>query len=925
MAELQSKHAELTPAPHLDSFSYDDGIVRMFALATLVWGLVATLVGLIVALLLVMPQWTFVEYISFGRLRPLHTNAAIFAFAGNGIFAAVYYSTQRLCKARMWSDGLSLAHFWGWQLIIVAAAITLPLGYTQGKEYAELEWPIDIAIALVWVGFFGINFFMTLVKRRERHMYVALWFYIATIVAVAILHVFNNLVVPTSLLNSVPIYAGVQDAMMQWWYGHNAVAFFLTTPFLGLMYYFLPKAAERPVFSYKLSIIHFWSLVFIYIWAGPHHLHYTSIATWASTLGMVFSLMLWMPSWGGMINGLLTLRGAWHKVATDPVLKFFVVGITFYGMATFEGPMLSIKSVNALSHYTDWTIAHVHAAALGWNGFMIFGMLYWLLPRIFQTKLWSTQLATWHFWVGTFGILLYIIPIYVAGLTQGLMWSAFTAEGNLAYPDFVETVTASRPMWWIRVGGGAMYIAGIVLMAVNYVMTWRSRPAQYEVPIIQAAPLSNENLGDPPFPVSRLEGKPVLDLAHKLDRLEQARWHRVLERMPLHFTFWVTVAVLVASGFSLIPTFLIRSNIPTIATVKPYTPLELLGRDIYVAEGCYNCHSQQIRPLFAETERYGTYSKPGEFVYDRPFQWGSRRIGPDLAREGGKQSHLWHFDHFRDPDSMTHGSVMPAYTHLMNRELNYSSLPARIRAAAMLGAPYVEELTQAEEMAREQAKLIAWELAMQGGPSTMTTANGKTIEVEKTQVIALIAYLQRLGTDLFATEETDEKAAVPMLSDEEDVLLAKYKDMLSSEAIANADASRGRAVFIKTCGVCHELFDDGGKFGPNLTGAKRSSLNYLLINIVAPSLEVPDAYKNEVILTIDGEQFSGAIVEEDEEMVVLQTAEKPRVEIYQEDIEDRKTSKLSLMPAGQLDTMEPQQVQDLLKYLQSTKQVEPPE
>ena len=409
-----------TQPQKLDSFSYDDGIVRMFALATLVWGLVGTVAGLIVAFLLPLPQlldwmaargWDVeflrtvasIEYLNFGRLRPVHTNAAIFAFAGNAIFAAVYYSTQRLCKARMWSDLLSHLHFWGWQLIIVAAAVTLPLGITQSKEYAELEWPIDIAIALVWAGFFGVNFFMTLIKRRERHMYVALWFYIATIVTVAILHIFNNLVVPSSLFKSYPIYAGVQDAMMQWWYGHNAVAFFLTTPFLGLMYYFLPKAAERPVFSYKLSIIHFWSLVFIYIWAGPHHLHYTSIATWASTLGMIFSLMLWMPSWGGMINGLLTLRGAWHKVAADPVLKFFVVGVTFYGMSTFEGPMLSIKSVNALSHYTDWTIAHVHAGALGWNGFMAFGMLYWLLPRIFQTKLWSPETGDLAFLAGHTG------------------------------------------------------------------------------------------------------------------------------------------------------------------------------------------------------------------------------------------------------------------------------------------------------------------------------------------------------------------------------------------------------------------------------------------------------------------------------------------------------------------------------------------
>lgn len=754
-----------TDRPMLDRFSYDDQIVRMFALATLVWGLVATLVGVVVAILLVLPQWTFMEYISFGRLRPLHTNAAIFAFGGNAIFAAVYYSTQRLCKARMWSDRLSHLHFWTWQLIIVAAAITLPLGITQSKEYAELEWPIDLAIAVVWVGFFGVNFFMTLIRRRERHMYVALWFYIATIVTVAILHVFNNLVMPSGLFKSVPIYAGVQDAMMQWWYGHNAVAFFLTTPFLGMMYYFLPKAAERPVFSYKLSIIHFWSLVFIYIWAGPHHLHYTSIAAWASSLGMVFSLMLWMPSWGGMINGLLTLRGAWHKVAADPILKFFVVGITFYGMATFEGPMLSIKSVNALSHYTDWTIAHVHAGALGWNGFMTFGMMYWLMPRIFQTKLYSTQLATWHFWVGTLGILLYIIPIYVAGLTQGLMWRAFTPEGNLAYPDFVETVNAIYPLWWARVAGGILYVIGIALMAYNYYMTWRSRPAKYIIPVIQAAPLTREYI-DEPAAESRLAGAQVIQLAHKLDRFQQADWHRVWERLPIRFTVWVTIAVFVASAFELVPTFLIRANVPTIASVKPYTPLELAGRDIYIAEGCYNCHSQQIRPLFAETERYGEYSKPGEFIYDRPFQWGSRRIGPDLAREGGKQSHLWHFEHFREPSAMTKGSVMPAYPHLITRKLNFGTIQSRIDVAAALGAPYERELLEAKEMALEQAQKIAEELKAQGGPSTVKDANGKQIGIEQTHIVALIAYMQRVGVDLYksADETPAETTTTPSTS-----------------------------------------------------------------------------------------------------------------------------------------------------------------
>ncbi len=745
----------LTSSPHsddahsqLDSFSYDDGIVRMFVAATIVWGIVGTLAGLIVAVLLILPWLSFgIQELSFARLRPLHTNAAIFAFAGNAVFAAVYYSTQRLCKARMWSDTLSRLHFWGWQAIIVAAALTIPFGITQGKEYAELEWPIDLAIAVVWLVIFGGNFLMTLVYRRERHMYVALWFYIATIVTVAVLHVFNNLVVPTSLFHSYSIYAGVQDAFMQWWYGHNAVAFFLTTPFLGLMYYFLPKAAERPVFSYKLSIIHFWSLVFIYIWAGPHHLHYSAMPEWATTLGMLFSLMLWMPSWGGMINGLLTLRGAWHKVAADPILKFFVVGVTFYGMSTFEGPMLSIKSVNALSHFTDWTIAHVHAGALGWNGFMTFGMIYWLLPRIFQTKLWSPKLVSLHFWIGTIGILLYIIPIYAAGLMQGLMWRAIDETGHLMYPDFVETTQSIVPLWWLRVLGGALFVAGTVMMGINALMTWKSRPATYEEPVVRAARLSADYVDHSPAVVNELEGAPVLEFGKKLNMFAKMGWHRQWERLPVTFTVLVTVAVIVATLFEVIPTFLIRTNVPTIATVKPYTPLELAGRQLYVSEGCYNCHSQQIRPMVAETKRYGEYSKPGEFVYDRPFQWGSRRIGPDLAREGGRQSSFWHWTHFENPEQISPGSVMPPYKNLLKSDLNFKNIQPLVQAAHFLGAEYGDELTDAEGHARRQAEAVAAEIVKQGGPAGM----------HEKQAIAVIAYLQRLGTDLFRTEEPAPK------------------------------------------------------------------------------------------------------------------------------------------------------------------------
>jgi len=742
----------------VDQYSYDDSIVRSFLTATVLWGLVAMLVGLTVAVLLVLPKvfeplgWMS-QLLSFGRLRPLHTNAAIFAFGGNGIFAAVYYSTQRLCKARMWSDKLSWLHFWGWQGIIASAAITLPLGITQSKEYAELEWPIDIAIAIVWLGFFGGNFLMTLIHRRERHLYVALWFYIATIVTVAVLHVFNNLVVPIGLGKSYPIYAGVQDAFMQWWYGHNAVAFFLTTPFLGLMYYFLPKAAERPVFSYKLSIIHFWSLVFIYIWAGPHHLHYSALPEWACSLGMLFSLMLWMPSWGGMINGLLTLRGAWHKVSSDPVLKFFVVGITFYGMATFEGPMLSIKSINGLSHYTDWTIAHVHSGALGWNGMMIFGMTYWLLPRLYQTPLWSKKMAEWHLWIATIGILLYIVPIYVAGLTQGLMWRAMDESGRLTYPEFIEAVQASIPLWWTRILGGGLYFSGIVMLVVNHVMTWASRPIAYEVPVYSArrlAPLpSTVTELDTPEPATVLAKAPVLNFAKRLDVFSQMTWHRRWERLPLRFTVLVVIAVVAASLFEIIPTFLIRSNIPTIASVKPYTPLELAGRDIYVSEGCYNCHSQMIRPFVAETKRYGEYSKPGEFIYDRPFQWGSRRIGPDLAREGGKQSSLWHWLHFDNPQQVVTGSVMPSYHHLLETSLDFKKITDRVHAAHLLGAPYDRELTEAPEMAQKQAEEIAAQIVSQGGPMMRTIDNGESLKTMHSQAIALIAYLQRIGTDIF--------------------------------------------------------------------------------------------------------------------------------------------------------------------------------
>jgi len=613
----------------------------------------------------------------------------------------------------MFSDLLSKIHFWGWQSIILSAALTLPLGITTSKEYAELEWPIDILIALVWV-VFAINMFGTIAKRREKHMYVAIWFYVATVVTVAVLHIVNSIEIPVNLFKSYSMYAGVQDALVQWWYGHNAVAFFLTTPFLGLMYYYLPKAAGRPVYSYKLSIIHFWSLIFIYIWAGPHHLLYTALPDWAQSLGTVFSLMLIAPSWGGMINGLLTLRGAWDKVREDPILKFMVVAVTAYGMATFEGPMLSLKNVNAIAHYTDWIVAHVHVGALGWNGFLTFGILYWLIPRIYRTNLYSKKLANVHFWIGTLGIVFYTVPMYWAGITQSLMWKQFTPEGILQYPNFLETVTTLIPLYAIRSIGGTMYFVGVIIGVYNLIKTTK-----------MGTLLANE------------EAEAPARVNFKTPEAGETK-HRWLERKPAQFALLAVVVVLIGGLIEIIPTFLVKSNIPTISSVKPYTPLELQGRDLYIREGCNNCHSQMIRPFRSETERYGEYSKAGEFVYDHPFLWGSKRTGPDLHREGRKYPNIWHYLHMYDPRQISPGSLMPAYPWLQDDDLDISTTESKINALRSIGVPYpagYEKIANDELM--KQAKEITDDLNKNGAPVT-----------QEKEIIALIAYLQRLGIDI---------------------------------------------------------------------------------------------------------------------------------------------------------------------------------
>ncbi len=715
----------------LEKFEYDNKIVRNFTVATMIWGVIGMLVGLLAATQLVLPDLNLTSWLTFGRIRPLHTNAVIFAFVGNGIFAGVYYSLQRLLKARMWSDKLSNINFWGWQIIIVSAVISLPLGYTSGKEYAELEWPIDIAITILWV-VFGWNMFATILNRRVKHLYVAIWFYLATFVTVAVLHIVNSFELPLHFMKSYSWYAGVQDALVQWWYGHNAVAFFLTTPYLGLMYYFIPKASGRPVYSYRLSIIHFWALIFIYIWAGPHHLLYTALPDWAQSLGVVFSIMLIAPSWGGMLNGLLTLRGAWDKVRDDVVLKFMVVAVTCYGMVTFEGPMMSLKSVNIISHFTDWTIAHVHIGGLGWNGMLTFGMIYWLIPKIYKRELFSKKLANVHFWLGTLGILIYAIPLYWAGFMQGFMWQDFNPDGTLVNKDFLDTVTKLKPYYTLRAIGGGIYIIGVFIMMYNVFKTMLI--GKLEV---------NEAVEAPSLP--KLIGKE-----------EGEHWHRVIERKPVRMIIVSLVVILIGGAVEIIPTFLVSSNVPTIASVKPYSPLELEGRDIYLREGCYNCHSQMVRPLRFETARYGEYSKAGEFVYDHPFQWGSKRTGPDLHREGvgNKQNRpdSWHYLHMLEPTDISPGSIMPSYEWLIDDDLDKTYSERKITAMRTLGVPY--EIGYEEKVLEEmevQARGIAENILKDLQPDDFSPQ--QVNKLKEKEIIALIAYMQRLGSDIHKDSE----------------------------------------------------------------------------------------------------------------------------------------------------------------------------
>jgi cytochrome c oxidase cbb3-type subunit I/II len=745
-------------------FSYDNGIVRAFLYATVVFGVLGFMLGLTAALMLFYPELpeflfgTDDETIrslreggiqnlidtqgafGFGRIRMLHTSVVIFAFVGNLIFAGIYYSLQRLLKARMYSDTLSWINFWGWQLAIVATAITFLMGINTSKEYAEHEWPIDILIAVVWI-IFGINMFGTIIRRRVRHLYVAIWFYIGTWVAVTMLHVFNNLEVPLTFWKSYSIYAGVKDALVQWWYGHNAVAFFLTTPVLGLMYYYIPKASGRPVFSYKLSIIHFWSLIFIYIWAGPHHLQYTALPGWAQALATAFSIMLIAPSWGGMLNGLLTLRGSWDQVRENPVLKFFVVALTCYGMATFEGPLLATKTLNKIGHFTDWVIGHVHLGALGWNGFMAFGLIYFLIPVLYRTKIYSVKLANLHFWLGTLGIIFYAVPMYISGFTQGLMWKQFNPDGTLLYKNWLDIVFQIIPFHWLRFFGGFLYLSGALVMCVNLYKTIKAGSFQKDVPAeAPALPATTKQ---------RKEGETV---------------HLWIERMPLYLTIGSLITVAIGSAIEILPTLTVKENVPTISAVKPYSPLELEGRDLYIREGCNACHSQMVRPFRDEVVRFngknGQYSKAGEFVYDHPFLWGSKRTGPDLHREGGKNPSSWHFKHMYNPRSTSAGSIMPRYPWLASNTLDRSLMVDKMKLMKnSFDVPYSkDQIDSANAWADHQATHIVKQIRSEAADLAKAFDEQKAqkgaefVPVEKREITALIAYLQRLGTDIKTTE-----------------------------------------------------------------------------------------------------------------------------------------------------------------------------
>ena len=714
---------------------YNEAVVKKFIIAAMFWAIVAFLVGVYIATELAWPQFNLgLSFLNFGRLRPVHTSAAIFAFGGSALFGTSFHVVQRTCRTRLFG-GEALANFvfWGYQFFIVMAALSYVMGYSQSQEYAEPEWHIDLWLTVVWV-VYAVIFIGTLMKREEPHIYVANWFYLAFILTIAVLHIGNNLAVPISVFSakSYSVASGVQNAMIQWWYGHNAVGFFLTAGFLGMMYYFIPKAANRPVYSYRLSVVHFWSLVFMYIWAGPHHLHYTALPDWTQTLGMAFSIMLWMPSWGGMINGLMTLSGAWDKLRTDPGLRFSVTAVGFYGMSTFEGPVMSIRDVNALSHYTDWTIGHVHSGALGWVAFISFGAIYYLVPVLWQRSgLYSLRLASWHYWIATLGIVFYITSMWVAGIMQGLMWRAYDQFGFLQY-SFAESVIAVHPYYVIRMLGGLMFLDR---RAAHGLQPDPDGAQPHDRAVVSVAA---------GWPSPWRENKPMF--------IRQ----EFIERNAFLLLVLTLVTIAIGGIVEVVPLFTIETTVEHVKGVRPYSPLEQRGRDIYVREGCYVCHSQQVRALRDEVERYGHFSLAAESMYDHPFQWGSKRIGPDLARVGGKYSSDWHYAHLINPQSVVPESLMPHYAFLAETPLETDDIAARLRALRTVGVPYTDDAIAhaATDLAAQANPMADSTDLLKRYPKAVTVpGNGHVV----TELDALVAYLQVLGTMVDFADPANER------------------------------------------------------------------------------------------------------------------------------------------------------------------------
>ena len=756
---MPSNNTSNPPQANQDSLAgriiYRDTVVRLFLVATVGWGIVSVALCLIANLLLSKPllfanlRADLQPYITFAKFNALQVNLTLFAFASNAVFAGVFYSLQRLCKVPLWSSALAFAHFILWQALSVALAIALIQGDTQGRAILGVAWPTEFGFAIAWILFFGPNLVMTILNRRERYLYVSLWFYMASVITVGLLLVCNCVDVPIGDWKRESLFAGVQDAIRQSWFTNGLVSFLVTIPFLGFVYYFVPKSVDRPLFSYKLSIVHFWSIVLLTICCGSRQLHYTPIPEWASTLGMLCGIILWMPCWAGVVNGLFTVTGAWQKVKELVALRFMIVGLVIYGWTSFESSLLSVKGLDAIVHYTDWEIAHSQAVQLGWIGFMTFGMIYWLLPRLYSMRVANTELSRLHFWLASVGLLLIVVPGYLAGAIQSQKWSQLSELGRLQY-SFIESLEAVLPFWWVRVFGFVVYLLGLLSLCANVLSALTFGASRNETNLLPALIKGNDDL-ESPSNSSALVGKPVLEMALKIDQWSTLEWHRKLERQPARFLLLIGLCVCVLSFVQLFPILASKSSVPKIATVQPYTPLELVGRDIYVSQGCQNCHSQTVRPLVHESQMYGAVSEGGEFAYDRPVQWGSRRIGPDLARKGGGvQSSLWHWRHLENPPVMTPKTVMPAFQFLHESRLTFDDLGKKIAVLSELGTPYDMSLEEGqsieskfEAQAKKQAEVIAAEIIGQGGPVAY-----KGTLIKDTSAIALIAYIQRLGTDI---------------------------------------------------------------------------------------------------------------------------------------------------------------------------------